>query len=60
MNYVKKERICWIKSKTVKQKQKTQKKSVIKRKLKYEDYKSCLKATQHENKINHIENLKLT
>ena len=31
------------------------KKCVIKRKLKFEDYKNCLEATQHENKINHIE-----
>ena len=30
-------------------------KCVIKRKLKFEDYKNCLKATQLENKINHLE-----
>ena len=35
-------------------KQKTQK-SVIKRKLKFENYKNCLEATQLENKINHLE-----
>ena len=35
-------------------KQKAQK-SVIKRKLKFENYKNCLEATQLENKINHIE-----
>ena len=29
------------------------KKHVIKRKLKLEDYKSCLKAAELENKINH-------
>ena len=34
--------------------QKTQK-SVIKRKLKFENYKNCLEATQLENKINHLE-----
>ena len=26
---------------------------VIKRKLKFEDYKNCLEVTQHENKKNH-------
>ena len=35
-------------------KQKAQK-SVIKRKLKFEDYKNCLEADQIENKINHLE-----
>ena len=30
------------------------KKCVIKRKLKFEDYKSCLDATQMENEINHL------
>ena len=34
-------------------KAKDTKKCVVKRKLKFEDYKLCLKATQHENKINH-------
>ena len=34
------------------------KKCVIKRKLKYENYKNCLKATQLENKINHLEKYK--
>ena len=28
---------------------------VIKRKLKFENYKNCLEATQLENKINHLE-----
>ena len=28
----------------------------IKRKLKFEDYKNCLEATELENKINHLEN----
>ena len=31
------------------------KKCVIKRKLKYENHKNCLEATQLENKINHLE-----
>ena len=30
-------------------------KCVIKRKLKFEDYKNCLEAAQIENKINHLE-----
>ena len=32
---------------------------VIKRKLKFEDCKHCLKETQLENKINQLKNLKL-
>ena len=36
-------------------KAKVTKKCVIKRKLKIEDYKNCLEATQLENKINHLE-----
>ena len=31
------------------------KKCVIKRKLKFEDYKNCLEATQLKNKINQLE-----
>ena len=31
------------------------KKCVMKRKLKFEDYKNCLEAAQIENKINHLE-----
>ena len=34
------------------------KECVIKRKLKFEDYKNCLEATQLENKINQLENHK--
>ena len=30
-------------------------KSVIKRKLKFENYKNCLEATQRDNKVNYIE-----
>ena len=36
------------------------KKCVIKRKLKFENCKNCLEATQVENKINYIEKVKLT
>ena len=35
------------------------KKFVIKRKLKFENYKSNLKATQFENKINYLKKMKL-
>ena len=35
-------------------KAKDTKKGVIKRKLKFEDYKKCLEAAQTENKINHL------
>ena len=35
-------------------KAKDTKKGVIKRKLKFEDYKKCLEAAQIENKINHL------
>ena len=34
---------------------KGKKKCVIKRKLKFENYKNCLEATHLENKINHLE-----
>ena len=34
-------------------------KLVIKRKLKFEHYKNSLKANQIENKINHLEKIKL-
>ena len=40
-------------------KQKAQKKCVIKRKLKFENYKTCLVATQIENKVNHLKKIKL-
>ena len=36
-------------------KRKRHKNMVLKRKLRFENYKSCLEATQLENKINHIE-----
>ena len=35
------------------------KKCVIKRKLKFENYKNCLEATQFENEINYLENNKI-
>ena len=34
------------------------KKCVIKRKLKFENYKNCLEATQLKNKTNHLEKKK--
>ena len=40
-------------------KPKSTKNSVIKRKLKFENYKSCLEATQLKNKIKHLENNKI-
>ena len=40
-------------------KAKDTKKCVIKRKLKFEDYKNCLEATQLENKINHLDKNKI-
>ena len=36
-------------------KAKSLKTCVVKRKLKFENYKSCLEVTQFENKINHLE-----
>ena len=33
---------------------------VIKRKLKFQNYKNCLEATQLENKINYLKKMKLT
>ena len=36
-------------------KQKAQKKCVIKRKLKFENYENCLEETQTENELNHLE-----
>ena len=39
--------------------EKTKKKCVIKRKLKFEDQKSCLEATKFENKITQLEKNKL-
>ena len=32
---------------------------VIKRKIKFEDYKNCLEAAQTENKVNHLEKNKI-
>ena len=40
-------------------KAKGSKKCVIKRKLKFENYKNCLEATQLENKINYLEKYKV-
>ena len=36
-------------------KSKCRKKGIIKRKLKFDNYKNCLEATQLENKIDHLE-----
>ena len=36
-------------------KKKGTRKCVLKRKLNFEDYKHCLKATHFENKIKHLE-----
>ena len=41
-------------------KQKNTKKWVIKRKLKFENYKNCLEATKLENKLKYREKIKLT
>ena len=41
-------------------KAKDTKKYAIKRKLRFENYKNCLEATQPENKINHLEKIELT
>ena len=40
-------------------KQKRFKKVCRKRKLKFENYKNCFEATKLENKINHLEQIKL-
>ena len=53
------DKTCWIKSKTYsyliddssEDKAKGTKKCVTKRKLKFENYKSCLEATQRDNKL---------
>ena len=39
----------------VKIKKQKEQKSVIKRKLKFENYKNCLEAMQLENNMNHLE-----
>ena len=41
-------------------KAKGKKKCVINRKLKFENYENCWDATQLKNKMNHLENIKLT
>ena len=46
---------CLIDDGSQDKKAKGKKKCVIKRKLKFENYKNCLEATQLENKINHLE-----
>ena len=39
---------------------KGKKNCIIKRKLKFENYKSCLEAIELDNKINYLEKIKLT
>ena len=41
-------------------KAKNKKKSVIKRKLKLEDYRNCLETTQLKNRINHLQKNEIT
>ena len=41
------------------EKAKNTKKCVIKRKLKFQDYKNCLEESQIKNKINHLERNKI-
>ena len=43
----------------IKKQKKKKKKGVMKRKLKSENYKNCLEATQLENKINYLEKNKI-
>ena len=62
------DKTCWIKSKTYsyliddssEDKAKGTKKCVTKRKLKFENYKSCLEATQRDNKLSRKKKKKLT
>ena len=60
--------VCWIKNKNLQllidhdgedKKVKGTNKCVVKRKLKFENYKNCLKASQLKNKINHLEKNKV-
>ena len=39
--------------------QRRHKKHVIRRKIKFQNYKNCLEATQFENKTNHLEKNKI-
>ena len=50
---------CLIDDGTEDKKAKGTKKCVTKRKLKFENYKNCLEATQLENKINYLEKNKI-
>ena len=43
----------------VKKNKKRTKKCVIKRRLKFQDYKNCLEAAQTENKVNHLKRITL-
>ena len=50
---------CLIDDGSEDKKAKDTKKCVIKQKLKLENYKNCFEATQHENKINCLEEKKI-
>ena len=53
---------CWIESKDLQSlqiKNKNQKECVIKSKLKFENYKNCLEATQLVNKVSYVEKNKI-
>ena len=53
------ERIYWINSKNTLLFKRQQKKYIIKRKLKFEDYKNSFEEAKIENNINHLEKIKL-
>ena len=48
----------WIDDGSENKKAKSRKKFVIKRKLKFENYKNCLEATQLDSKINYLDKKK--
>ena len=61
------ERICWIKSKNIQylkekndenKKAKGTKKCVVKRQLKFQDYKNSLKTAEIDGKLNYLEKKK--
>ena len=57
---MKSKNMCYLKDKNDEdEKAKATKEWVIKRKIKFQDYKNCLEASQVENKINDLEKMKL-
>ena len=58
--FVKKTYSCLIDDGSEDEKAKGTNKNVIKRKLRFENYKNCLEASQLENEIKHLEKIKLT